>query len=123
MGRLLISRRRLWCPNSGVLKRVPSGVLSGDISNGGDNIINNGSRPAPTTPHLAFEIDSEGNIIRPQVFPEDDDDSDMMGLLQVGMPRDVAKDFTNIYGLLFIQWASRVVARAKVAELFSPPFG
>jgi hypothetical protein len=53
--------------------------------------------------------------------PEEDDEDDMMGLLQAGMPNDVAKDFLNIYELFLIQGASRGVARAKVAELFSPP--
>ena len=110
-------------PNSGVLNRVPSGVPNRDNSNGDDAIINNGSRPAPATPNLALETDSEGNNIGAQVFPEDDDDSDTMGLLQAGMPRDVAKDFTNIYELRLIQGASRGVARAKVAELFSPSLG
>ena len=91
-------------PNSGVLNGVPNnGVLNGDNSSGDDNILNNGSRPAPATPNLALETGSEGNAIGPQVFPEDDDDSDMMGLLQAGMPRDVATDFTNIYELLLIQ--------------------
>jgi hypothetical protein len=55
------------------------------------------------------------------MLPEDDDESDMLELLQAGMPSDVAKDFINIYELLLIQGASRGIARAKVAELFSPP--
>ena len=55
------------------------------------------------------------------MLPESDDESDMLGLLQAGMPSDVAKDFINIYELLLIQGASRGIARAKVAELFSPP--
>ena len=106
--------------NNGVLNGVPNnnGVLNGD---------NNTGIPAPTIPNLAIQCDGNGNIIgrredddRP-MLPEDDDESDMLGLLQAGMPSDVAKDFINIYELLLIQGASRGTARAKVAELFSPP--
>ena len=72
-------------PNSGVLNGVPNndGVLNGDNNNG---------IPAPTIPKLAIQCDDNGNITgrredddRPMLL-EDDDESDMLGLLQAGCP-------------------------------------
>jgi hypothetical protein len=98
--------------------------------NNGDNNNNNNDdngTPAPATPNVRLQCDRNGNIIGERcdddnpMLPEEDDEVDMIGLLQANMPKEVAKDFLNIYELFLIQGASRGIARAKVAELFSPP--
>jgi len=117
------------------IQEESSGVHNGDNNNNTNNNNNddNGNgTPAPATPKVRIQCDTNGNIIGRRcdegrdnddgpMAPEEDDEDDMMGLLQAGMPNDVAKDFLNIYELFLIQGASRGVARAKVAELFSPP--
>lgn len=57
------------------------------------------------------------------LFPEDADDEDMdhLGLMQAGMPKEVARDFMNIYEILLVQGAPKDTAEQKVSELFSLP--
>ena len=45
----------------------------------------------------------------------------MIGLIQSGMPEQVANDYINIYEGAFLHGASKGVAKQKVTELFSPP--
>ena len=51
----------------------------------------------------------------------DVDDDDMINLLDAGMPEETAKEYLNLYELFLVQGVARGVAKAKVAELFSPP--
>ena len=47
-----------------------------------------------------------------EVAVEEDKDDDMIGLLARGMPRNIAKDFVNIYALFLVRGASKSDARA-----------
>ena len=38
-----------------------------------------------------------------------------------GMPEETAKEYMNLYELFLIQGVSKGVAKAKVADLYSPP--
>ena len=44
-----------------------------------------------------------------------------LGLMQQGMPTEVANDFVNIYEILLVHGAPKGIAEQKVTGLFSPP--
>ena len=77
---------------------------------------------------MRLPVDNSGNILGPRDddgwgdgFGGDADDEDMMNLLEAGMPKETAKQYLHIYELFLIHGVSRGVAKAKVAELYSPP--